>query len=67
MTREGKVIEALRALGEASVEQLVPLAYDDVPARLHGVAARSLTAHLHKLVADGAARAKGERFTLVQS
>jgi hypothetical protein len=45
----------------------VPLAYDDVPARLHGVAARSLTAHLHKLVADGAARAKGERFTLVQS
>jgi glyoxylase-like metal-dependent hydrolase (beta-lactamase superfamily II)/8-oxo-dGTP pyrophosphatase MutT (NUDIX family) len=67
MKREGKVIEALRALGEASVEQLVPLAYDDVPARLHGVAARSLTAHLHKLVADGAARAKGERFTLVQS
>ena len=67
MKREGKVVDALRMLGEASVEQLVPLAYDDVPARLHGVAARSLTAHLHKLVADGAARAKGERFTLVQS
>jgi glyoxylase-like metal-dependent hydrolase (beta-lactamase superfamily II)/8-oxo-dGTP pyrophosphatase MutT (NUDIX family) len=67
MKREGKVVDALRTLGEASVEQLVPLAYNDVPARLHGVAARSLTAHLHKLVADGAARAKGERFTLVQS
>lgn len=67
MKREQKVLGALRALGEASVEDLVPLAYDDVPARLHGVAARSLTAHLHKLVADGAARAKGERFALVQS
>jgi glyoxylase-like metal-dependent hydrolase (beta-lactamase superfamily II)/8-oxo-dGTP pyrophosphatase MutT (NUDIX family) len=67
LKREGKVVHALRTLGEASVEQLVPLAYDDVPARLHGVAARSLTAHLHKLVAEGAARAKGERFTLVQS
>ena len=66
MKREGKVLEALRSLGEASVEQLVPLAYDDVPARLHGVAARSLSAHLHKLVADGAARARGERFALVQ-
>jgi glyoxylase-like metal-dependent hydrolase (beta-lactamase superfamily II)/8-oxo-dGTP pyrophosphatase MutT (NUDIX family) len=66
MKRESKVVDALRALGEASVEQLVPLAYDDVPARLHGVAARSLTAHLHKLVADGTARAKGERFTLIQ-
>ncbi|HEX6266876.1 MAG TPA: MBL fold metallo-hydrolase, partial [Burkholderiales bacterium] len=67
MKREGKVLAALRALGEASVEELVPLAYDDVPARLHGWAARSLTAHLHKLVAEGAARAKRERFTLVQS
>jgi len=67
MKREGKVIAALRTLGEASVGELVPLAYDDVPARLHGWAARSLTAHLHKLIAEGAARAKGERFTLVQS
>ncbi|HEX2197033.1 MAG TPA: MBL fold metallo-hydrolase [Burkholderiales bacterium] len=67
MKREEKVIGALRRLGEASVEELVPLAYDDVPARMHGWAARSLTAHLHKLVADGAVRAKAERFTLVQS
>jgi hypothetical protein len=46
---------------------MLPLVYDDVPARLHGWAARSLAAHLHKLVAEGAARAKGARFTLVQS
>jgi glyoxylase-like metal-dependent hydrolase (beta-lactamase superfamily II)/8-oxo-dGTP pyrophosphatase MutT (NUDIX family) len=67
LKREQKVLGALQALREASVAELVPLAYDDVPARLHGVAARSLTAHLHKLIADGVARAKGERFALVQS
>jgi hypothetical protein len=36
-----------------------------VPARLHHVAARSLTAHLDKLVAEGVARAKGGRYSLV--
>jgi glyoxylase-like metal-dependent hydrolase (beta-lactamase superfamily II) len=65
--REKKVVRALQQLGEASVEELLPVVYDDVPARIHRVAARSLTAHLDKLVADGAARASGERFTLVES
>jgi hypothetical protein len=41
--------------------------YDDVPARIHRIAARSLTAHLDKLAADGAVRAAGERYTLVES
>ena len=65
--REDKVRRALAKLGEASVEELLPVVYDDVPQRIHRVAARSLTAHLDKLVADGAARASGERFTLVES
>ena len=65
--REKKVVRALQQLGEASLEELLPVVYDDVPARIHRVAARSLTAHLDKLVADGAARAAGERFTLVES
>jgi len=38
-----------------------------VPPRIHGVAARSLTAHLDKLLADGAVRADGARYTLVKS
>ena len=67
LRREGKVLAALSQLGSPTLEEMLPLVYDDVPARLHGWAARSLTAHLHKLVAEGAARAKGERFTLVQS
>jgi hypothetical protein len=57
----------LKTLGEASLEDLLPLVYDDVPERVHRVAARSLTAHLGKLVAEGAVRAAGGRFTLVQS
>jgi glyoxylase-like metal-dependent hydrolase (beta-lactamase superfamily II) len=65
--REKKVVRALQQLGEASLEELLPVVYDDVPVRIHRVAARSLTAHLDKLVADGAARASGERFTLVES
>jgi glyoxylase-like metal-dependent hydrolase (beta-lactamase superfamily II)/8-oxo-dGTP pyrophosphatase MutT (NUDIX family) len=65
--RESKVVRALQQLGEASVDELLPIVYDDVPARIHRVAARSLTAHLEKLAAEGAVRAAGERFTLVES
>ena len=65
--REKKVVRALRQLGEASVEELLPVVYDDVPARIHRVAARSLTAHLDKLAAEGAVRAADGRFTLVES
>ena len=57
LAREAKVRRALHASGPAggTLESLVPLAYDDVPERLHPVARRSLLAHLGKLVADGEA------------
>ncbi len=67
LARERKVLASLQQLGKASVEELLPLAYDDVPLRIHRVAARSLTAHLDKLVADGAVRADGPHYTLVKS
>jgi glyoxylase-like metal-dependent hydrolase (beta-lactamase superfamily II)/8-oxo-dGTP pyrophosphatase MutT (NUDIX family) len=65
--REEKVLGALTRLGSASLEELLPIVYDDVPARIHRVAARSLTAHLDKLAADGAVRASGEKYSLIQS
>jgi glyoxylase-like metal-dependent hydrolase (beta-lactamase superfamily II) len=65
--RERKVVAGLERLREASLEELVPVVYDDVPARIHGWAARSLTAHLDKLVAEGAVRAAGGRYALVKS
>jgi len=67
LAREEKVVNALVKIGPASVEELLPLVYDDVPVRIHRVAARSLTAHLDKLAADGAVRAAGERYALVKS
>ena len=67
LAREQKVISSLKRLGNASLEDLLPHAYDDVPVRMHRWAARSLTAHLDKLVAEHAVAADDGRFTLVQS
>jgi len=67
LNRERKVVAALERLERPTVEEMLPLVYDDVPERIHRVAARSLTAHLEKLVADGAVRAVGGTFALVKS
>ncbi|MDE2082789.1 MAG: MBL fold metallo-hydrolase [Burkholderiales bacterium] len=53
LKREAKVRAALQAAGPAPLQALLPQVYDDVPPALHGVAARSLLAHLLKLQADG--------------
>jgi glyoxylase-like metal-dependent hydrolase (beta-lactamase superfamily II)/8-oxo-dGTP pyrophosphatase MutT (NUDIX family) len=47
--REAKVVAAMQALGAATIEALLARVYDDVDARLHKVALRSLCAHLYKL------------------
>ena len=70
--REQKVLGALARRGPASLEDLLPLVYDDVPARIHRVAARSLTAHLDKLAAEGAvvrseSRGADDKYSLVES
>ena len=49
LKREAKVASAVRELGPASAETLLAQVYADVPARLHAMALRSLTAHLLKL------------------
>ena len=49
LKREAKVLAAVRALGPAVAEILLAQVYADVPMRLHAMALRSLTAHLHKL------------------
>ncbi len=56
LKREAKVLEALREAGRGPVEALLPRVYADVPAAIHGVAARSLLAHLLKLEGEGRAR-----------
>jgi endoribonuclease LACTB2 len=54
LMREAKVIESLREHGgEASLWDLLPRAYDDTPAAIYPLAARSLESHLRKLVREG--------------
>ena len=62
MERENKVVAALRARRSASIEDLLPEVYHDVPVRMHPVASRSLLAHLIKLGAEGRATKTGDRW-----
>ncbi len=57
MKRHGLVMAALQGAGTATLDQLLPVVYRDVPASLHGMARRSLLAHVLKLQHDGQARA----------
>lgn len=67
MAREQKVVWALERMRLPTLQELVVEVYDDVSPRLHGVAQRSLAAHLEKLAAEGRARAADGRWALVQS
>lgn len=54
LARETKVRLALKESGgRATLQALLPRVYDDVPQAIHPVAARSLQAHLEKLVSQG--------------
>jgi glyoxylase-like metal-dependent hydrolase (beta-lactamase superfamily II) len=64
LAREAKVVAAVARLGAPTLEELVAAVYDDVPARVHPVAARSLSAHLAKLAAEGRVRASGPHYIL---
>jgi glyoxylase-like metal-dependent hydrolase (beta-lactamase superfamily II) len=53
MKREEKVLDAFAARNPATLDELLPLVYNDVPQQVHAVARRSLHAHLIKLRGDG--------------
>ena len=59
LLREKKVMDAVAACPGADLPALVVLAYDDTPREAHGIAQRSLLAHLEKLRDDGRVRADG--------
>ena len=60
--REARVVAAIERRDGATCEELVPQVYADAPARLHSIAARSLLAHLQKLVAEGKVTEAGGRY-----
>lgn len=53
--REQKIVDCLASLGQASLDELVVPAYDDVPEQLIPWAKRTLLAHLYKLQREGRA------------
>ncbi|VVE67781.1 NUDIX hydrolase [Pandoraea anapnoica] len=55
IAREASTLAALADIGPATIDTLTPVVYADVPATRHGVARRSLRAHLDKLAEDGRA------------
>jgi glyoxylase-like metal-dependent hydrolase (beta-lactamase superfamily II) len=59
LAREKAVAEALKKAGSATIEELVPAVYADVPEDRYPIARYSLWAHLQKLAADGAAKGDG--------
>jgi recombination protein RecT len=62
LRREDKVLNALRTTPDSEPSLLVRQAYDDTPVALHGLAQRSLLAHLIKLERDGKAERIGDRW-----
>jgi glyoxylase-like metal-dependent hydrolase (beta-lactamase superfamily II) len=49
LKREARIAAAMQRLPQGSLEDWLPLAYDDVPQRLWPVAARSLAAHIERI------------------
>ena len=60
LAREAKLVSALSARGSATLDDLLPVVYSDVPVTLHVWARYSLLAHAIKLVEDGRATESGE-------
>ena len=62
LAREEKIRLAVPESGGLTAAALLPLAYDDTPVAMYPVAARSLEAHLDKLVAEGRVVRSGEEY-----
>jgi endoribonuclease LACTB2 len=62
--REGKIHRAVTASGPrgATLDELLPVAYDDTPPHVHPLARLSLEAHLDKLASEGIVDTDGERY-----
>lgn len=64
LQRERKVVDAFGRKNPATLDDLLPFAYDDVPPRIHPVARRSLHAHLLKLRDEGRTTQEGDNWQL---
>lgn len=67
LAREAKVIAAMQRLGPVDSDTLVAAVYDDVPAKVHPVALRSLHGHLGKLCVEQRVRGDANRWEWIPS
>ena len=63
LKREAKVLSALEAQPGLTLAELTPHVYDDVDPALHGLAGRSLLAHLGKLEIESRAVCEDDRWS----
>ena len=66
LQREAKVIDKLGHRPDATLDVLVADVYDEIDPAIHGLAQRSLLAHLIKLEEDGTAATRGDRWRLLE-
>jgi glyoxylase-like metal-dependent hydrolase (beta-lactamase superfamily II) len=66
LAREEKVLRALSRLGQATLDELTPVVYDDVAAQRHPWARLTLEAHLIKLARERRAGEHGGVWRLNQ-
>ncbi|MNC93621.1 hypothetical protein D3C83_102900 [compost metagenome] len=66
LKRERKVIDAFAKKNPATLDELLPLVYDDVSPRIHPVARRSLHAHVLKLRSEGRVVVEGDDWRLIK-
>lgn len=64
LEREAKLVAMLEEHSNSTTAELVPYVYGDVHKRLHGIAERSLLAHLLKLQDDDRAKQDRDRWSL---
>lgn len=60
LAREAKALRAVRERGRATLNELLPRVYDDVPPFMHAIARLSLEAHMIKLYEEGVISRDGE-------
>jgi glyoxylase-like metal-dependent hydrolase (beta-lactamase superfamily II) len=65
MAREAKLVRVLAARGAATLDEMLPEVYDDVPKFMHVYARYSLLAHAVHLVEDGRVELAGEVYRWV--
>lgn len=62
--REAKILEAMRRLGAAAIDEIVPIAYSDTPPAVWPIATLSTEAHLIDLARRGLIGQDGARWAL---